>query len=253
MNHFESSRIFVNSDTDRQAGESQSNFRALLPKPIQYPKRVSVIGATIPYVFPSFNSTNNNLTFTYGGSKVLLLNTNQNYDGPTLASYLQTQMNALVGAGTFTVSFNTNTGFLTFSAPLPFSFNPLSTCLDKLGFSSTNLSSAVSGPSNVLTSDMPVNTLATQNIYILSSLVSGQGINANETSKRYNILYRIPVNVSYFGLMSSQSNMIEASYVLSNSALEMIDFQLVDDDWNLLTLPNNLYWTIELRIEHGTY
>ena len=84
-------------------------------------------------------------------------------------------------------------------------------------------------------------------------MVSGQGINANESLKRYNILYRIPVSVSYFGLMSSQSNMIEASYTLSSSALEQLDFQLVDDDWNLLSFPDNLYWTIELKIDHGAF
>lgn len=253
MSHFESSRIFINSDTDRQPGESQSNFRCLLPKPISYPRRVSVIGVTVPYVFPSFNSTNNTLLLNYTFIRTITIPTNQNFDGPTLASFLQSQINAQVGAGTFTVSFNNYTGFLTFTAPALFAFSASSTCLNKLGFSSTNtISSLVSGTYQLI-GDLPVNTLSTQNIYVLSSMVGGQGINANEISKRFNILYRVPVNVSYFGLMSSQSNMIEASYTMASQALEMLDFQLVDDDWNFLELPSNLYWTIELKIEHTAY
>lgn len=253
MSHFESSRIFVNSDTDRQPGETQSNFRCLLPKPISYPRKVSVIGATIPYVFPSFNSTNNTLLLNYSFIRTITIPTNQNFDGPSLASYLQSAINAQVGAGTFTVSFNNYTGFLTFSAPSTFAFSLSSTCLSKIGISRTNLISSLVGSSYQLIGDLPVNTLSTQNIYILSSIVGGQGINANEISKRFNILYRVPVNVSYFGLMSSQSNMIEASYTMASQALEMLDFQLVDDDWNFLTLPDNLYWTIELKIEHNAY
>lgn len=253
MSHFESSRIFINSDTDRQPGESQSNFRCLLPKPIAYPHKVSVIGATVPYVFPSFNSTNNTLLINYQFIRTITIPTNQNFDGPTLASYLQSTINAQIGAGTFTVSFNSYTGFLTFTAPLTFAFSVSSTCLNKLGFSTTNNIASLVGGSYQLVGDLPVNTLSTQNIYVLSSIVGGQGINANENSKRFNILYRIPVNVSYFGLMSSQSNMIEASYTIGSQALEMIDFQLVDDEWNFLELPSNLYWTIELKIEHTAY
>lgn len=253
MAHFETSRIFINSDTDRQPGESQSNFRALLPKPILYPRKVSVIGATIPYVFPSFNSTNNTLLLNYTFIRTITIPTNQNFDGPTLAAYLQSAINAQVGAGVFTVSFNNYTGFLTFTAPNLFAFSASSTCLNKLGVSSSNNIASLVGSTYQLTTDLPLNTLATQNIYILSSMVSGQGINANESLKRFNILYRVPVNVSYFGLMSSQSNMIEASYTMTSSALEQLDFQLVDDDWNLISFPDNLYWTIELKIEHTAY
>lgn len=251
MSHFETSRIFVNSNTDRQPGQTQNNFVALLPKPILYPKKVSVIGATLPYVFPSFNSTNNTLLLNYTFIRTITIPTNQNFDGPTLATFLQNAINAQVGAGVFTCTFNQYTGLLTFTAPNTFAFSVSSTCLKKLGFSNSNVISSLSGSSYVLTGDLPLNTLSTQNIFILSSIVSGQGINANENLKRFNILYRIPVSVSYFGLMSSQSNMIEASYTLSNSALEQLDFQLVDDDWNLISFPDNLYWTIELKIDHG--
>jgi hypothetical protein len=252
MSHFETSRIFINSQTDRQPGESQSNFRALLPKPVNFVNKVSVIGATIPYVFPSFNSTNNTLLLNYTFIRTITIPTDRNFDGTSLASFLQTAINAQVGAGVFTVTFDLYTGFLTFNAPSTFAFSLSSTCLNKIGVSSTNLISSLVGSSYQLVGDLPVNTLSTQNIYVLSSIVGAQGLNANEIKKRYNILYRIPVNVSYFGLMSAQSNMIEASYTVANPALEQLDFQLVDDNWNFLTLPDNLYWTIELKLEHHT-
>lgn len=252
MSHFETSRIFINSQTDRQPGESQSNFRCLLPKPVQFVNKVSVIGATIPYVFPSFNSTNNTLLLNYTFIRTITIPTDRNFDGVSLASYLQSAINTQVGAGTFTVSFDLYSGYLTFTAPNTFAFSLSSTCLNKIGVSPSNLIASSVGGSFQLISNLPVNTLSTQNIYILSSLVGGQGINANESLKRYNILYRVPVNVSYFGLMSSQSNMIEASYTVSNPSLEQIDFQLVDDNWNFLELPSNLYWTIELKLDHHT-
>jgi hypothetical protein len=245
------SRVFINSETDRQIGQTSGFFTALLPKPLQYPKKVRVIGATIPYFFPSFTTLNNTLNVNIGGTPYTIsIPTNQNFDGTLLANFLGTQLTAL-GAGVFTATFFTTTGFITITGPATaWQILPTSTCLGKIGFSSGNLVASLISGLYRLSGDLPVNTLRTQNIYILSSIVSGQGMNADPNNTKYNILYKIPVNTGYFGVIANQSQFIEASYNLFQNALDSIDIQLVDDDYNILNLPDNLYWTLELNFDY---
>ena len=75
-------------------------------------------------------------------------------------------------------------------------------------------------------------------------------MNADPNNIKFNILYKIPVNTGYFGVIANQSQFIEASYNLFQNALDSIDLQLVDDDYNILNLPDNLYWTLELNFDY---
>ena len=249
------SRVYINSETDRQAGQTSGNFTALLPKPLQYPKKVRVIGASIPYFFPSFKSTNNTFNFSVGATTYSFsFNLNQNYDGVSLASQIALNMTALAGI-TFTCTFSSATGYLTIQtttalAPTGWAILNTSTCLNKIGFSTSNLVASVSGLNYVLVGDLPVNLLRTQNIYILSSLTSAQGSNADPDNVKFNILYKIPVTTGYFGIIANQAQFIEASYNLYQNALDSIDLQLVDDEYNQLNLPSNLYWTLELNFDY---
>jgi hypothetical protein len=249
------SRVYINSDTDRQAGQTSGNFTALLPKPLQYPKKVRVIGASIPYFFPSFKTTNNTFNFRVGVTNYSFsFNTNQNYDGVSLASYIALNMTAQAGI-TFTTSFNSASGYLTITttsalAPTGWQLLATSTCLDKIGFSTSNLVAPLIGLNYSLVGDLPVNLLRTQNIYILSSLTSAQGSNADANNIKFNILYKIPVNTGYFGIIANQAQFIEASYNLYQNSLDSIDLQLVDDEYLQLDLPANLYWTLELNFDY---
>lgn len=245
-----SMRVHINSFTDTSAGENTYNLSVQLAKPIQNPKRLRVINASVPSYFPAFTSYDNYVAFTYNAVNYTCnLSTTQNWDYSSFATYFQGILNATVGGAPFTATVDLSTGSLTLTAALPFSFSNTTTALNRLGFTQASLASALVGGLETLTGASPLYLLRTQNVYFLSSIVSGQSQNANQNNRKFNILYKVQNNAFQFGLMQSQNNFVESQFEVYASVVSEIDLMLADDYLRPLELPPNLYFTIELLFE----
>lgn len=164
------------------------------------------------------------------GTMTLTLAPN-NYTGTQIASYLQTVMNAgTTQATVYTVSYNSQSKFLTFSGTNNFKILATSTCLRELGISSRGMSS----PQITFICDYPVELSGSRYIDVISNL-SSKSVSSNNYT---NILVRIPLAVSFGEVVIYQSS-AESSFTVFNQDLCAIDLRLIDDRNNQFILPAN--------------
>lgn len=114
---------------------------------------IKVIQAEIPFVFDTINHVNNSLVYTEDGVAYVITVPTGNYNGSTLATYLQTQIQ-IIRPG-FTVTYDSLTRFYTFTMSgnhvWSLSFNGLNNLHFALGFL-PNKTYTASGPGSTIIS-----------------------------------------------------------------------------------------------------
>jgi hypothetical protein len=150
-------RIVRVSSSQRGSAETASNFRYTLKSPI-----MNVVGATLRYANvynTSYVVNANNRTFIAiaSATNYTITLTPGNYTSQTLATELQTKLNAVVPL-VFTVTYSTVTNLFTFSAPTAFSFNLVGSApvARLLGLAAAIVASSGTGPALLVSTRIPV-------------------------------------------------------------------------------------------------
>lgn len=250
MSSYKVSRLFVNSYTDRQLGDTNTSFSIMLNKALMNCSAVRIISVVIPNYFASFSSRFSTLTMTYnGGAPVnITLDMITIFTPTTFTAYLQNLLIATFG-GSWTCTVDLNNGFLTISETTPVAFTVEScSSLFKLGL----VAGSSSGGSIVGTS--PCVLQRTSSIKIISNLTSGQGMNTPNVDvfsipQIYNIFYNVPVSASVLSNIELINPTTEVEYKLGGINVYDMKFNLVDDFYDALTLPDNCYVLLELEFD----
>jgi hypothetical protein len=238
----ESIQIHLNSqNATSYIGNSFSNCVFTIPTleiPNQHQIYLSVKHANIPYSFYNIDSTNNDLEYTQNGITTLLYIEKGNYNANQLANYFTNNMT------NFKCSYDSITNKFTFINSLyNFTFNPLSTCLSMLGFTTDTqyLTSVIKS----LTSSNCVNLQTKQCICVSSNFQTGN-INFTDVLSR-NILCSIPIstppnsNIVYINTTNFRNN-------LFTNIINTICLKLIDQNNNIINL-NGCHWSITLQID----
>jgi hypothetical protein len=188
---------------------------------------------TCPISFTLVNTSNNRLT-TDAGSFFI---TPGNYNALSLRAELARLL------PTFTVSFDSVTGKLTFQAGASFSFLSSSTCFKLLGFiEGSNRASTA----NSLTSDYVVNLSGTSLIYIDVPNLTTRNVSSRNGGAFTTIVKSLPVAVPYGSILSYVNN-TSAATKLGEKYISFIQVRLLDDDYNVLDLGGQ-HFTLTIEI-----
>lgn len=185
MNIVETYHIFVNS-SQRQSG-TDGNFTFSLYTPIRLKNQnnsfyVRIGSAEIPYTFQLINSSNNTISFTYvrnvTTSTLTITIPPGNYNVNTLITTITGLLTPLMVAGiTWNITYNRNTGYITFGFTPPdivntvLTFQSISTIMSGcLGYASIPLGSfgLSGGVAITITSTQNVNLSQINALYIRS-------------------------------------------------------------------------------------
>lgn len=167
------------------------------------------------------------------------------YTGTTLATELQTRMNASGAANTYTVSYNTGTFKLTITTTIPNTFRILgtssgSTCLPELGFSSSTTTFTTAK-----TSDFVVNLVGSRYLDVRINHQTGSVVSG--PSERGNIVCRMSFDVPKGGIQNYQAQ-VPVEHLVKRSALGRIEISMYNDRGLKVKLPTNHKYTFMLSL-----
>lgn len=201
---------------------------------------------SFPHCIPCFQ-TGKNTTFIFrenSGVVDFSFDIDQgSYDGISLATHIQSKMNAVVGkANTYSVSYNSNTKKLTIYTTIPntFQIRGNSTCLYELGFQQNTNTTFLT----THTSISVVNLAGLRYIDVVANF-NCQSYSSNSKD----ILARIYME-NPFGSIIMFRRYIDMDYVVaSRDELQSMNIQLYDDKSQLINLPSNQYITYDLSLK----
>ena len=203
-----------------------------------------ISSVTIPSSYYVINTTNNFFTIIFGSNNLITI-TPGNYTPSELVSAIQTQLTAI--SSDLSISYNTNTGFFTFS-----------TSSAAFGLDATeinNLLSTLMGflqqlyPSDTTskTSTNVANLSGPKYVQIVSNALSYKSSfepSSTNTNVK-NVILRIPVKVNSFDMIVyenyNENNVVPFDREFPN----IIDISLVDEQGNGINL-NGCEWSFNL-------
>lgn len=271
--------ILTISSYNSLENESASNFEAILPSTIVYPKRMILNKFVMPNLMydisPNYSYIKMSITYSVTPTTVTInvpLSTSTHWaSGASFASYLQTTINAAASTAGITVApivvtFEITTGKLTLTANPNMSFylfswdnpDPITarSAWYKLGFtgnSGTGYNGTYTAVAGTLTGDSPLILFASSVIYVSISLL-GNSLNDKRSPTGLvigddTIYGAIPVNAN-FGQVINYADSF-GSFVSTNvNAVRSIRVTLLNEEYNQLVLPQNCYATMEFRLEY---
>lgn len=207
---------------------------------------ISVINAQIPMSFYVITSSNNKLVYnTMAPVQVIELYVALgNYNAYTLATTLTSAF--LDNGISMIITTDPQTGRMTFTQDNPnFIIYPYS--INHTIFSTISL---IINLNPVLLSGLvisclyPVNLLGTKKINIKSTELAINSL-SSKTLGYNNVIATIPVDNSYFSMISYVNQNALNKNIIKTPTLDSIDIQLTDDTDNLIDF-NNLDWTMTL-------
>jgi hypothetical protein len=233
---------------------TNSNFTSLLPSAILNPKTVQLSKFTLLNMLYPFTLQDNILLLQVNNSTAttykVIIPTNKQWSGIATVpagqtSFLQDLNSALVtgltGSGaTITATWSPQTSNLTLTGNVTFkilSYDVGSTANYKLGLTLPAYSFVTS-----LTADGFVNLLRTGVIYVCSNLLGNSLNDGDEES----IIATIPVNANYGGLITFDNKQDQNYISLTVGTIREINIRLLDEEYQLLSVPNNAYTNIEM-------
>jgi len=208
--------------------------------------RLTVLEISCPNIEPTFQlGFNDRLIFRENGGVVDFTATivPGTYSGTDLASHIASRMNAVVGiVNSYTSTYNSATLKLSISCNIPnnFSIQSTSTCLQELGFASTNTSFLTAHTSNYI-------------VNLIGSRFWDFCINHNTSSiatgvqLRSNILARVKFSVPK-GSIEKYQVQIPISHNVSRNSLSNIEIRVYNDKGRLVQLDPNHKITISMEI-----
>lgn len=228
------------SDTNLKSSDSSPSdctfvltTETALPNPSY---SVQLISASIPNLEPSFQASRND-SFQFFENNLTTLRTatipEGVYTGSDLATALQTAMNGIGAANTYTVTYSATNKKLTVARSTGTNFRILtsSTCLNELGFDATTLGTSYY---TTKTSDFVVNLIGTRYFDIVSSFVT----NSVAPNGKRNTLARVYTDVPYGSIINYKAD-IPHSFEVSAEQLRRIELRLYNERGSLARFNKN--------------
>lgn len=201
---------------------------------------LSIQSISVPNMVYPLNSQNNKFYFIEnGGSTLTGTLTENNYTGDQFATELETQLNAS-GTLTYTVSYDSQNKKISFSVPLPDTFQLVdgdNNCYAEWGIniSTSDLSAHIS--------DYPVYLAGSQYIDIQMDISTKNYASNGKT----NIFERIPLNAS-FGVILYYQNTTDDYIHLNEESIDTLEIRILNDKGKLWELPPNAQLTIVCKL-----
>lgn len=225
------------------------NFTVELPFPIKC-KEITPIQVTIPNSWYNVTSANYTIAWvdTTANNRSTTI-TARFYTASQLATAIQTAMNAIGATGTYTCSYDANTGKFTIAevaGPTNFQLSfATAGCINNLiGFNSVNKSGAAT-----YTSDNVANVTGPSAIYISSANLSRGFVQSIFRKNQSSVVMKIPVDVQ------AQSTIVYANQLAdyaikfpSQTTINKLDFKLLFPDGTQVDM-NGVPWNITFVVK----
>jgi hypothetical protein len=186
------------------------------------------------------NSTNNSIVFQENdtASDITATLTPGNYTGSEIATEIQTQFNS-VGANTYSVSYNENTGKLTIAGlTLPDDVKLIS-INEIYGFNAgSSFAASIVGDNQVSLAGFEYVDL------LLPSLLSNNITTNNNTN---GIIKRIPLDLPWGSLITYKQQESDQSVIINKEYLNNLTCRLRNPNATDFDLPDNAYLSIVLK------
>lgn len=243
VTHLSIVELYVDSRDSRlysaSADSNPARIRVNLPHVFGSRKFNEVIlrEACVPNLIKPCNSTNNTLTFQENNVAVdiPIVIPEGFYDGLTMATALQSQMNT-AGSNTYAVSYNSTLKSLSIQMTVGTNFL-ISSESDLLGFLPvSSFGTIYNGPQPVRLDGL---------LDYVSLEMSGHSFDNYSTSGRYDILSKIHLTSGYGDVVyytDESNNFLK----MKSSELNYIDLTLLDPKGNTVILPSNAHCSYTL-------
>lgn len=233
------STVFIidSSFRDKSTYTNNNSFVYQSNKVYKNPKKLELIGAVIPNTQYIINSNNYQFNVTSGVTLYTASLTNQNYTPTSLATELQTKLNALaIPATTFTVTANTTTYkfTITSTSAVVYNFSLNTQLATLLGFPITDSASVTS-----ITATNAYN-IATSRYYkvIIKELIAGYDTNMNSN---FQFIIMNDGNSGAYNYLTNGNNVNNCLHIENNINLNSLTIEIRDDYNNLVQLNGGEY------------
>lgn len=231
----------LNLDSEDSISSNPANVQWFLGLGSALHNKTAMAISVESFVFPnleySINNKNNLIVFQENNTATDINSTLTPgfYDGPALATELQTQLNA-DGANTYTVTYLDASGKLTVTVTSGTNVKFMN--YSKVtGFLPGAFAASVAG-------NYPIRLEGSQNINITTNLssttYSSKGIK--------NIIKQIPLFARPQEILYYQNSNDADNVIVSGGDLNNLEIRLLDDNGFLFELPDNCHWSISLRV-----
>ena len=254
-------QLFLSS-YNNQGSETSTDFSLTLSVPVTKGKRIRLLGATIPNLFFPFATNDKTWTFKVNGTDYTSTFPT-NYHWATIADFV-TYVNATTfpaaspSAVPATLSYSTTLNVLTLTATTPGqviimpAWNWNNTYGTSVSYNSnyrlgwTN-NAPLSGTTTLSADGFP-NVFNRTNILYVVTNISATSNNDNNIA---NVLARIPVNVSWGGVINYENVHTDFAGEIFSENFKEIKIQLLDEDYQPVVNPGNAYTNLMIGIHYN--
>lgn len=253
-------QLFLSS-YNNQDGQTSTDFSLTLSVPVTKAKRLRLLGATIPNLFMPFGNNDKLWAFQVNGvTYTMSFPTTRRWS--TIAdfvSYVNTTVFTTATPSTVPalISYDANTNKLTLTATTPGQIirmpgwawnNTFGTSVSynanyRLGW--TN-SSEVSGITTLTADGFPNVFNRTNVLYVVTNIAA----TSNNDNNIGNVLGRIPVNISWGGVINYENIHTDFSGEAFAANFKEITIQVLDEDYQPLVQPNNAYFSFVVGVHY---
>jgi hypothetical protein len=254
--------IFLSS-YNNQAGETSTDFSLTLSVPVTKGRRLRLLAATLPNLFFPFSANDAPWTFDVASTTYTVsFPTDRRWASiADFTSYVNTVMfpaatpSAVPGTVTLNYDANKNQLYLLSSANAiiampPWNWNNYQgTSISynanyRLGWSNETRISEV----GTLYADGFPNVFQRTNVVYMATNIAAGSNNDNNIA---NIIGRIPINMSWGGVVNYENVHTDFKTPIFSQNFKEVKVQLLDEDYQLLSQPNNAYFSFTIGIEYA--
>ena len=252
--------LFISS-YNNQDFETSTNFTINLSVPVTKAKRLRLLGATLPNLMFPFGNNDKLFQISINGTPyTITFSTSMRWaDTTAFCSY----MTSLFSAGgsplnRLTVTYSSSTNLLTITS---------STNTDALIVPAWNWNASTTSPNIAqcanyrlgftnsvnLTGTGAVTAIGFPNVFQRTNtifVVTNVSTDSNNDANIGNILGRIPVNIGWGGVIQYENVHSDFASPLFCENIKEIRVQLLDEDYQMLTNPDNAYFNLVIGIEY---
>ncbi len=262
MNIIKSYTLYLNTKQATQGNSNNCNFNVnpvITLSNVNHRFAISCPMIELPYSFNQLNNNWNTLTYLYGGTGPFpLVFPEGNYNITTLIStFVSLLVNALlanqsliVSSSTFPITYNANTGLITFVSTLPalitLNFASNQVMATMFGF---NLTNSVFTSGSPLTSPNKVQVNPVLSVYIRSGSIKFS-YNSEAIASGYktsSILAKIPVNLLPNSIIYNNQNTIPQ--IITNQTIDNINLYITDNLLDSQIDMKGINYGIMIRID----
>jgi hypothetical protein len=253
-------QLFLSS-YNNQDGQTSTDFSLTLSVPVTKAKRLRLLGATIPNLFMPFAANDRLWVFKIGIVDFSMTFPIDRRWG-TIADFVAYCNATLFPAATpgpapVTIAYNGDTNKLTLTATAPGTVitmpgwawnNTQGTSVSfnanyRLGWTNA---SAVAGTTTLTADGFPNVFNRTNVIYVVTNIAA----TSNNDNNIGNVLGRIPVNISWGGLVNYENIHTDFAGEVFATNFKEITVQALDEDYQPLTNPNNAYFSFVVGVHY---